>query len=106
SDEQKKIVYDKCDLILSGTTHYFERREIKERGDQGPLILNAGSVTNAKFGAPNGYIQVHILENPFAIVTQFINTDMPFRTLQNAAFAYIKYGKGGTYPRDLQTPLM
>ncbi len=50
---------DKCDLVLSATTHNYGRQVIDGYRDRGALCLNTGSVCYAR-DANHGYIQVHV----------------------------------------------
>ncbi|MCK4421404.1 hypothetical protein KAW48_06350 [candidate division WOR-3 bacterium] len=90
SDEQRDVVLDKCDLVLSATTHFFERMIIPGYEDKGPLIINTGSITYPCAYCPYGYVQVHILKKPFTLVVQYINADRPKREIQYQEYAFIK----------------
>ncbi len=103
--EQQKIIKTKCDLMLSGSTHYFERRKLDTFGDKGPLMVSAGSVNHARWGNPNGYIQVHVMKAPFALVVQYVNLDDNERKLQNAPFSFMKVINGEISTLDL-SPLI
>lgn len=96
--EQKKIVMEKCDLVLAGTTHYYEKQTVKGYENSGALVLNAGSVTSPRFGSPAGYLQIHIMEHPFAVVAQFINTEEERMQLRSFPFAYQKDMNGRVSP--------
>lgn len=97
SDEQQRIVMAKCDLVLSATTHCFARFTLNAYGDNGPLMLNTGSTSFPRLSLP-GYVQVHILENPFSLVVQYVRVDMPARALPAAPFAFVKIINGRTIP--------
>lgn len=90
SDEQKKVVMDKCDLVLSATTHFFERKVIPGYEDSGPLLINTGSITYPSSYCPYGYVQVHVLRKPLSLVVQYINAGLPSRELQHSEYAFIK----------------
>jgi len=45
NDERRELIMEKCDLILSATTHFFKRIEVMGFLDSGALCLNTGSVT-------------------------------------------------------------
>ena len=96
--EQQKIVTKKCDLLLAGTTHYFERRVLEGSENTGPLMISCGSVNNARWGCNNGFVQVHVVQNPFALVVQYVNTDDIENKLQDNPYSFVKYINGGVYP--------
>ncbi|MCK5346846.1 MAG: 5'-nucleotidase C-terminal domain-containing protein, partial [Candidatus Heimdallarchaeota archaeon] len=104
SKEQRKVIYDKCDLVLSATTHFFTRLNIDEYGDKGPLYLNTGSITYPAGYCPFGYIQVHVLENPFSLVIQYYDTKKNKRQLQHSAYAWIKKVGGNIIATDFRKP--
>lgn len=95
---QQKIVNGKCDLLLAGTTHYFERRVPEGLENSGPLMLSAGSVNKARWGCNNGFIQIHVMKKPLSLVVQYVNTDDTENKLQDSPYSYIKYINGGVYP--------
>ncbi|MBA7686151.1 hypothetical protein ES703_94590 [subsurface metagenome] len=90
SDEQKKVVMDKCDLVLSATTHFFERKVIDGYEDRGPLFINTGSITYPYSYCTYGYVQVHVLRKPLSLVVQYINAGLPSRELQHSEYAFVK----------------
>jgi len=100
SDEQRRVVMDKCDLLLSGTTHRWKRKIVPGYEDSGPLIVNTGSVTHAGRGCPYGYVEVHVIENPLRLVVQYIDADRPEREMQHGEYAFIKI-VGGRILADL-----
>ncbi len=81
SGNQRKLVMNTCDLILSATTHYFERIILPGYEHHGALVLNTGSITWPR-GCPPGYVQVHVLENPLRIAAQYIRADRDERILE------------------------
>lgn len=95
---QQKIVNSKCDLLLAGTTHYFERRVLEGQENSGPLMINAGSVNKARWGCNNGFVQVHVVKNPLALVVQYVNTDDSENKLQGAPYSFVKYINSNVYP--------
>lgn len=101
--EQQKIVLAKCDLLLAGTTHYFERRVLDGYENAGPLMISCGSVNNARWGCNNGFVQVHVMSNPLSLVVQYINTDEQYNKLQSAPFAFVKYINAEVYPLEFQS---
>ncbi|MCK4233686.1 hypothetical protein KAX75_04605 [candidate division WOR-3 bacterium] len=90
SQEQQNIVMDKCDLVLSATTHFWERKEIPGYEESGPLIVNTGSITYPSRYCPYGYVEVHVFHNPFSIVVQYINADYSEREMQHSEYAFVK----------------
>ncbi len=102
SKEQRKIVMEKADLVLSATTHYFIRIPVLGHGDHGALCLNTGSITHPRFLSPPGYLQVHVLANPTRLVAQYIRADREKRELQSAPFAWLKYLSGKIEPASFR----
>ncbi len=102
--DQRKIVYEKCDLVLSATTHFFSRLKIKEYGDDGPLYVNTGSITYAAGHCPFGYIQVHVLENPFSLVVQYYDAKKETRQFQHPYYAWIKKINGKILATNFRKP--
>lgn len=100
---QQHIVNSKCDLLLAGTTHFFERRIPEGLENSGPLMLSAGSVNKARWGSENGFLQVHVMKNPLSLIIQYVNTDDSENRLQAAPYSYIKYINGGVYPLSFQS---
>ncbi len=81
SRKQRRTVMKKCDLVLSATTHYFERIAFRGYEHGGALALNTGSITWPR-GCPPGYIQVHVLEDPPRLVARYVRADREQRTLE------------------------
>jgi len=102
SDEQRKAVMDKCDLVLSATTHFFERKVIPEYEDSGPLFINTGSITYPSSYCPYGYVEVHVLKNPFSLVVQYINAKREEREMQHSEYAFIKVIGGKILTTDFR----
>ncbi len=90
SDEQKQIVMRMCDLVLSATTHFFERKVIPGYEDSGPLFINTGSITYPSRYCPPGYFHIHILESPTRLVLQYVNASRSKREVQHGEYAFIK----------------
>ncbi|MCF8283980.1 MAG: hypothetical protein K9I48_03280 [Sphingobacteriales bacterium] len=93
---QKSVLMNKADLVLSGTTHYFEKylSDAKAENKRTPLIINCGSPAYAKFGSHNGYVQVNLLNKDQGLVAQYVNLDKAERTLATAKETYIKHING------------
>jgi len=104
SDERQKIVMDKCDLVLSATTHFFERMVLDDYETDGPLIINTGSITYASSYCPNGYIQVHVLEKPLALVVQYYDASHDRREMRHSEYAYIKLVGREIFKTDFKKP--
>ena len=104
SDEQRDAVMDKCDLVLSATTHFWERKVIPGYKDSGPLFINTGSVTYPSRYCPYGYVQVHVLRKPLSLVVQYINADQTEREIQHSEYAFIKILGGKILKTDFRKP--
>lgn len=102
SKAQQQIVNKKCDLLLAGTTHFFERRVPTGLENSGPLMVSAGSVNEARWGSKNGFLQVHVMKNPLSIIVQYVNTDDSQIQLQDAPYSYVKYINGSVFPLNFQ----
>jgi len=96
NNSQREILMNKADLVLSGTTHYFEKYllDAKYNNKKVPLIINCGSPTNAHFGAHNGYVQINFLAKEKSLVAQYINLDQASRTLAPTKEAFVKHLNG------------
>ncbi len=84
SAERQAVVMDKCDLVLSATTHNYGRQIIEGYEYRGALCLNTGSVNYAR-DANQGYIQVHVFGDmrPTMLI-QYISTVDDARTPASA----------------------
>lgn len=98
NESQKSYVMSKCDLLLSGTTHYFERRVPQGFENRGALVVNASSVNRARFGNHNGFLKIHVMSNPLALIVQHVNTNDHEIQLMGTPDSYVKFINGGTYP--------
>lgn len=98
SDEQRKIVMEKADLVLSATVHVYARIPVQGYKNHGALCLNTGSITNPRFFTPPGYLQVHVLEKPLRLVVQYIHANLEQRQLQSGEYAWIKHVNGKIEP--------
>ena len=96
SDDQKDCLLSKADLILSSSTRLFSRSIDEIYCDNGALQINTGSIAYPAAYCPCGYIEVHVLEKPFALVVQYINASIEKRELQNSDYAFIKFVNGPT----------
>ncbi|MCD6328219.1 5'-nucleotidase C-terminal domain-containing protein [bacterium] len=104
SDEERPVVMDKCDLVLSATTHFFERKIIPEYENSGPLFINTGSITYPSRYCPPGYVHVHVLENPTRLIVQYINASRPQREMQHDEYAFEKVIGGRITSADFRKP--
>ena len=82
-DELRKLVMEKCDLVLSATTHKFGRKVIPEYKNSGALVINTGSVNYPRPFSHGGYVHVSVLANPFSLIIQYIDTDKKDTCLQD-----------------------
>lgn len=94
SPERQELVLDKADLVLSATTHFFERSALPDYRDSGPLCINTGSITFPALYCPPGFVQVHVLEEPFSLVVQYIDASQPQRDPQQDEYTFIKIVDG------------
>lgn len=104
SPEQRDVVMDKCDLVLSATTHFWERKKIPGYEHSGPLFINTGSITYPSRYCPYGYVQIHVLRKPLSLVVQYINADRPEREMQSSEYAFIKVVGGKILKTDFRKP--
>ena len=103
---QRELVMNKADMLLSGTTHYFEKyaTDAKYNNRKAPLIINCGSPTDAHFGAHNGYVQVNFLAKQNSLVAQYVNLDKHTRELSSAKETYVKHINGKVKRGIFTTP--
>ncbi len=104
SDEQKQVVMEKCDLALSATTHFFERKVVEGYENTGPLFINTGSITHASSYCPNGYVQVHVFKKPMSLVVQYYDATRSERELRHSEYVYIKVIGGEILSTDFTEP--
>ena len=94
SKTEQKILYGKADIILSATTHIFDRALDPFKGDNGVMIFNTGSLTDPFLFCPPGYVQVNVLKNPDAIVLQYLDVSKEEYKLATSGLAFIKFRDG------------
>lgn len=96
SATQRDLLLNKADLVLSGTTHYFEKYllDAKYTNKKVPLIINCGSPTQAHFGSHNGYVQVNLLAKSNSLVAQYVNLDKAKRELSDIKETFVKHLTG------------
>lgn len=97
SKEQISVVMDRCDLVLSATTHCWARKRLTDYGDTGPLVINTGSISYPFVFCNAGYVQVHVLEKPLSLVVQYIDADLPERKLQQGKYSFVKIVGGKSF---------
>ncbi|MBN2543913.1 hypothetical protein JXI42_13730 [bacterium] len=102
STEQKTVVMEKCDMLLSATTHFFERKVIKGYENSGPLIINTGSITYPNKYCPPGFVYVNVLKHPLSLVVQYLDASEEEREMQWSNYAYIKVVDGGIIETDFR----
>ena len=106
----RKIVMEKADLLLSATTHIFnifdvegyysyeeKENELRTINRTGALCINTGAITHARGFCPNGFVEVHVLKSPFRMVVQYINAEGKTRKLQPDGYAVVKIIDGKIY---------
>ncbi len=100
SPERQRIVMDKCDLVLSATTHRYGRQVIPGYETRGALCINTGSVDYA--GNNGGYLQVHVFAPARVMLLQYVSTQaadrVPSLPLNRA---YLKEIGGTIYEVDM-----
>jgi hypothetical protein len=89
SNEQRDIVLDKVDLVLSATSHIFQVFNTYG-GEKVPLAINTGAITHPRLFCKGGYVQVDLVENPTALVVQYINAEKKNRKLSNTYYSAVK----------------
>ncbi|MCD4652160.1 MAG: hypothetical protein K8S56_10320 [Candidatus Cloacimonetes bacterium] len=87
----QKLCREKADLIFTSNDNYCHRIPLKARKKNEPLMLDTGSTDHAYRWNPNGFIQIHVLSNPSALVVQYLDLSQPQREIQHSEFAWIKY---------------
>ena len=86
---------NKCDLVLSASTHHFECKFLSGYKDKGALLINTGSITEPD-NSPHGYVEIHVIEEPLRLIVQYIDAGKSDRMLQmQKGFAFMKI-IGGT----------
>jgi predicted phosphodiesterase len=89
--EEQRILLTKSDIILSGTSHVFDRVICPLNGEDGALILNAGSVTDPLFNSAPGYIQVNVLREPAGIMVQYIDLRNVVYQIAPTEYRFFRY---------------
>lgn len=92
SEARKLKLMNKADLILGATSHRYQRYYfLGEDVDTGAIAFNTGAIGNS---SDNGFLQVHVLENPTRMIIQYQKTKNESRELQGKGFAYEKVING------------
>lgn len=92
SENRKKVLFKKADLLLGATTHVYKRYKVSDDPKaKVALALNTGAVGNSR---ESGYLEVHVLEKPMRIIVQYQLLDNDHRALQKKGYAYEKIIKG------------
>ncbi|MFP4458073.1 MAG: hypothetical protein ACLFSQ_00610 [Candidatus Zixiibacteriota bacterium] len=95
SESEQDIIMQKCDLVLSATSHFFEIFDVIP-DSIAPVFINTGSIPHSVAYCPPGYLDVHVLDNPPAIIGQYINANIPIREFQNSDYSFLKIPGGAT----------
>ena len=95
--ESRDAILSKADLVLGATTHHFQRYS---HGDDRALVLNTGALGHkheAK-GPYNGWVSVHVLDNPLSLLVQYQNAEQEGLNVMRTPHAFLKVVGGSIYP--------
>ncbi len=95
--ELTRLVMSRADLVLSASTHYYERFTVDGYDNTGPLIINTGSIINPRFGAQPGFIQVHVMEQHQGLYINYVDVSKPTTVIRSSPFAYFRSFNGEIY---------
>lgn len=95
--EQMKLLLTKADLVLSASTHYYERFTLNGYANKGPLIMNSGSIINPRFGGQPGFVQVHVMEQHRGLYVHYVDVSKPTTVIRSSPFAYFRSFDGNIY---------
>jgi len=101
SKEQLDIVLDKTDLVLSATSHIFQVFNTYG-GEKVPLAINTGAITHPRLFCKGGYVQVNVVEDPAALVVQYINAENKDRKLSNTYYSAVKKINGDVFSANFK----
>ncbi|MDO8684657.1 MAG: hypothetical protein Q7N50_14420 [Armatimonadota bacterium] len=101
SESQRQALIKNADMVLSATTHFWQKIDVPGHEWDGPLCINTGSITYPAPFSKAGYVQVHVLDNPKWLVVQYIDCDAETRSIQPASRCYIKEIGGPIFAADL-----
>jgi hypothetical protein len=99
SEGRRRVILERADLVLSATTHHYERHEY---GAGQALCINTGSLGFAGQGG-NGYVTVHMLDEPEGMLVQYVSTEEEARLLAPPKRCFFVAEDGRTYLADLGT---
>lgn len=85
--QQRAALLGKADFLLSATTHSYKRLIYAGFERSGTLSVNTGSVGHS--GDENGFVQIHVLENPVRFVLQYQSTEGSARQLRGAGKSFL-----------------
>ena len=105
--DQHKIVLEKCDLLLSATTHRWERKILAEHPDDAPLMINTGSVCFPDDDSPGsraGYVQIHVIESPLRLVASYVDVDQTQPAIPGPKYSFTKVIGGPIWPTLASEP--
>ncbi len=110
SPTRQQKVLDKCDLVLSATTHAYGRYAVPGYETHGALCLNTGSVCYSLGGTKGGYIEVHVYGATGQMVVQYVNVEVGQRLPgPPGTKGYLKQIGGAIYelsPAPIHTPAL
>ncbi len=81
SQERRKALLDKVDLVLSATTHRYQSWTPEGFEDGSAVCVNTGAVNYTGDMTPNGYVEIHVLEPSGAILGQSVDLTRTGRRL-------------------------
>jgi hypothetical protein len=92
--ECRALVLDRATIVLSATTHRFERLDY---GSRRALCINTGSLFFTS--GVRGYVTVHLLPNPSRLLVQYVDVRAPHREFAPPERAYaVLLDTRQTYP--------
>lgn len=97
NSEEKELVDQKADLVLSATTHVFNI--YSGNGSDGPLVINTGSITRPRLWSSPGFVSVQVLDKPLRIDVSYIDCskEKPSRPLMFSRVIKYINGKSTVY---------
>ncbi len=101
-DADKNLVMNKCDLLLSGGVHFFLSNSVEGYVEKGAINISCGSPSKARWGAPNGFVQIHVFKNPLSMVIQYLDLSKEELQLVDTPYSYIKVVNGLVHPVSFQ----
>ena len=101
SEERRKRLLAKADLVLSATTHRYQSWVPAGFEDESAVCVNTGAVNFPGTMTPNGYVEIHVLKSG-SIVGQYVDLTQTERRLHRGRFAWIKPVDGPMRHIDLR----